>query len=52
MTDNEKKIELLKEMVETGYHMMNRTYESFCEDFDLETIKRFHQCWMTRNYPI
>lgn len=52
MTANEKKVELLKEMVANGYHLCGRTYKDYCRDFSLEDIENFHRCYMTRNYPV
>lgn len=40
-TMNEQKMEILRGMVENGYHLMGWTMEEMCEVFTLEDLQNF-----------
>lgn len=37
------KMEIVNDMVNNGYHLMNRTEEEMCEMFSLETLMSFRK---------
>ena len=37
----EKKMAIITEMVENGYHLMGRTKEWFCENFTEQMLEKF-----------
>jgi len=39
----EKKLEIIRRMVENGYHLMNRTAEEMASIFTLEELEEFER---------
>lgn len=44
----EKKIAVVTELVENGYHLMGESIESFAARFDLSDLEMFLDCFLHR----